>query len=30
MEVLAGRTEQWRRAYLHTPHGKPVEPVSRC
>ena len=24
MEVLAGRTEQWRRAYLHTPHGKPV------
>ena len=25
LEVLAGRTEQWRRAYLHTPHGKPVE-----
>ena len=23
--VLAGRTEQWRRAYLNTPHGKPVE-----
>jgi nitrile hydratase accessory protein len=25
VEALAGRTEQWRRAYLNTPHGKPVE-----
>jgi nitrile hydratase accessory protein len=24
-EALAGRTEQWRRAYLNTPHGQPVE-----
>jgi nitrile hydratase accessory protein len=23
--ALDGRTEQWRRAYLNTPHGKPVE-----
>ena len=23
--ALAGRIEQWRRAYLNTPHGKPVE-----
>lgn len=22
--TLAARTEQWRRAYLNTPHGKPV------
>lgn len=25
VEALAGRTEQWRRAYLNTPHGQPVE-----
>ena len=25
VEALVGRTEQWRRAYLKTPHGKPVE-----
>jgi nitrile hydratase accessory protein len=25
VEVLADRTEQWRRSYLNTPHGKPVE-----
>ena len=25
VEALAGRTEQWRRAYLNTPHGKPIE-----
>jgi nitrile hydratase accessory protein len=25
VEMLASRTEQWRRAYLNTPHGKPVE-----
>jgi nitrile hydratase accessory protein len=24
-EALDRRTEQWRRAYLHTPHGLPVE-----
>ena len=23
--ALDDRTEQWRRAYLHTPHGRPVE-----
>lgn len=23
--ALDGRTEDWREAYLHTPHGKPVE-----
>jgi nitrile hydratase accessory protein len=23
--ALDGRSEQWRRAYLNTPHGKPVE-----
>jgi hypothetical protein len=23
--VLADRVEQWRRAYLNTPHGQPVE-----
>ncbi len=23
--ALAGRIEEWRRAYLATPHGKPVE-----
>lgn len=22
---LSSRTEQWRRAYLNTPHGQPVE-----
>jgi nitrile hydratase accessory protein len=22
---LAGRKEEWRQAYLHTPHGQPVE-----
>lgn len=22
---LSGRTEEWRRAYLNTPHGKPIE-----
>jgi nitrile hydratase accessory protein len=22
---LSSRTEQWRRAYLNTPHGKPVK-----
>lgn len=22
---LARRREEWRRAYLHTPHGQPVE-----
>ncbi len=25
VEALAARTEDWRRAYLNTPHGKPVE-----
>ena len=25
VEALAERTEEWRRAYLNTPHGKPVE-----
>ena len=25
VEALAERTAQWRRAYLNTPHGKPVE-----
>ena len=24
-ETLAARTEAWRRAYLNTPHGQPVE-----
>ncbi len=24
-EAVAARTEQWRRAYLNTPHGAPVE-----
>ena len=24
-DALARRTEEWRRAYLHTPHGQPVE-----
>jgi nitrile hydratase accessory protein len=24
-DALAARTEDWRRAYLNTPHGKPVE-----
>ena len=24
-EVLAGRVDAWRRAYLNTPHGKPVK-----
>lgn len=24
-ETLAARTETWRRAYLNTPHGQPVE-----
>lgn len=24
-DLLETRTEQWRRAYLNTPHGKPVE-----
>jgi nitrile hydratase accessory protein len=23
--ALSARTEAWRRAYLHTPHGQPVE-----
>jgi nitrile hydratase accessory protein len=23
--ALSRRTEEWRRAYLHTPHGQPVE-----
>jgi nitrile hydratase accessory protein len=23
--ALARRTAEWRRAYLHTPHGQPVE-----
>src|SRR4051794_37293679 len=22
---LDGRADEWRRAYLHTPHGRPVE-----
>ena len=22
---IAGRTEEWRRAYLNTPHGQPVQ-----
>jgi hypothetical protein len=25
VEEMAQRKEGWRRAYLHTPHGKPVE-----
>jgi nitrile hydratase accessory protein len=24
-DALARRTEEWRRAYRHTPHGQPVE-----
>lgn len=24
-DALSARTEQWRRAYLNTPHGQPVE-----
>jgi nitrile hydratase accessory protein len=24
-DALARRTEEWRRAYLRTPHGQPVE-----
>ena len=24
-EDMRRRTEEWRRAYLHTPHGQPVE-----
>ena len=24
-EALAQRKEAWRRAYLHTPHGKPID-----
>lgn len=24
-DALTARTEQWRRAYLNTPHGRPVE-----
>lgn len=24
-EILSGRVDAWRRAYLKTPHGKPVE-----
>jgi len=24
-EILSGRVDAWRRAYLNTPHGKPVE-----
>lgn len=26
---VAARQEQWRQAYLHTPHGQPVELASR-
>ena len=27
--ALNARKEAWRDAYLHTPHGQPVEPPSR-
>lgn len=25
MDQMAARTEQWRRAYLNTPHGQPID-----